>query len=179
MSTYIEQNLGKDEVLISKSRVHWVTLILRVVVAFIVYKICEWVIALFISFLSLIFKDMPVYVIVNVIVALLVILPPILQMFTTDLAFTNKKVLGKIGIINTKSLDSPLNKINNVSVSSGLGGKIFGYGTIIITTSSGSYLFKGMANANAFKLNLLEQISQFDEDKIKKQAVEMAQAMKS
>lgn len=162
MSTYIEQSLGKDEVLILTSRIHWATFILRVILSLIIFR-----------------SIAPFNILIAVIVVLIILLPPIVRIYATNLAFTNKKVLGKIGIINTKSLDAPLNKINNVSVSSGLGGKIFGYGTIIITTSSGAYSFKGIADANAFKTNLMAQINQFDEDRIKKQAMEMAQAMKN
>lgn len=103
----------------------------------------------------------------------------LIRMFTTDLGFTNKKIIGKTGLIKTQSLNSPLNKINDVGVSSGLFGKIFGYGNIVISTSSGRYVFKGVAKPNDFKNALHAQIDTFDEERIKKQAQEMAAAMKS
>lgn len=112
-------------------------------------------------------------------VGIFTIWKPLIAMLTTELGFTNKKVLGKVGLINTKAVDSPLNKINNASVSSGLWGKIFGFGTLCITTSSGTYLFGGIANANEFKSSLMAQVDQFDEDRIKKQATELAQAIKA
>ena len=102
----------------------------------------------------------------------------IIRICTTDLAFTNKRLLGKIGLINTKVLDTPLNKINNVSIEQGLGGKIFGYGTIVVSSSSAQYNFKGIKNPEVFRSRLMEQIDKFDEDRIKKQAQEMAKAMK-
>ncbi|MDR1688332.1 MAG: PH domain-containing protein [Clostridiales bacterium] len=112
-----------------------------------------------------------------VLVGFLTIWIPLIAFFTTELGFTNKKLIGKVGLIATKSVDSPLNKINNVSVSSGLWGKIFNYGTLHITTSSGAYLFVGVANAEQFKASLMAQVDQFDEDRIKKQATELANAM--
>ncbi len=103
---------------------------------------------------------------------------PLIMLFTTKLAFTNKRIIGKIGFVNTKSMDSPLNKINDVSISSGLFGKIFKYGNIKINTSSGTYFFKGIKKPQQFKTRLMAQIDQYDEDRIKKQAIEMASAIK-
>lgn len=102
----------------------------------------------------------------------------IVAKLTTELGITNKKVIGKTGWISTRQLDSPLSKINNVSVSNGLFGKLFNYVTIYITTSSGGYLFKGVARPNDFRANLLDQIERFDNDRIRKQALEIASAMK-
>lgn len=102
----------------------------------------------------------------------------VIRICTTDLAFTNKRLLGKVGLINTKVLDTPLNKINNVSVEQGLCGKIFGYGTIVVSSSSAQYNFKGIKNPETFRNRLMEQIDKFDDDRIKKQAVEMAKAMR-
>lgn len=103
----------------------------------------------------------------------------LIKIFTTKLNFSNKAVHGKVGLINTKELDTPLNKVNNISVSQGLFGKIFDYGTINITSSSGMYSFNYISKPNDFKSALLRQIDQFDEDRIKKQAETMANAMKN
>lgn len=113
-----------------------------------------------------------------VFIGFVTIIPALIRFFTTELGITNKRVIGKVGLINTKSLDSPLNKVNNVSVSSGLLGKIFGYGVVSVTTSSGSYLYKSVAHPEQFKEALLAQIDQYEEDRIKRQAQEMAYAMK-
>ena len=95
----------------------------------------------------------------------------------TELAITNKRIIGKIGVANTKSLDAPLNKIQNVSVSSSLFGKIFNYSTVCITTAAGSFNFGGIKNGESFKGMIMEQIDQAEEDRIKEQAVQMANAM--
>ena len=80
--------------------------------------------------------------------------------------------------MHTRRLDSPLNKINNVGVTQNLLGKIFNYGTIEIKTSSLLYEFKYISNPNEFLNKLNAQIEQYDEDRIKKQAEEIAKAMK-
>lgn len=96
-----------------------------------------------------------------------------------DLAITNKRVIGKTGLISTKALDAPLNKVQNASVANGLFGKIFNYGTVRIDTAAGTYTFYGIKNPNNFKTMLMNQIDQYEEDKIKQQAEEMAKSMAS
>lgn len=111
------------------------------------------------------------------------IIPPIIaiiriiQFFCIELAITDKRVIGKTGIISTKSLDAPLNKIQNCSAESGLIGKIFGYGTVKIMTASGTFNYVGVKEADVFKNRVLDQIEQYENDKIKAQAAEMAKAM--
>lgn len=112
------------------------------------------------------------------IIGFITIIPAVIKVLTTELIITNKRLYGKVGLINTKTLDTPLNKVNNVSVSSGLGGKIFKYGRIQVTSSSGEYNFDAIRSPESFKAQLMNQIDVFDEARIKKQAAEMASAMK-
>lgn len=93
------------------------------------------------------------------------------------LAFTNKRIVGKVGVIKTQALDAPLNKIQNCSVKQGLGGKIFNYGTIRVDTAAGKFEFVGVKDANGFKNALMAQTDKFEEDRMQQQASQMAQAM--
>lgn len=121
----------------------------------------------------------PHIILIPFFIGFITIIPVIIRMCTTELGITNKRVIGKIGWINTKSMDSPLNKIDNASVSSGLFGKLLGYGDVDILTSSDDYRYKGIARPEAFKAALMRQVDQYGEDQIKKQATELAQAIKS
>ena len=94
-----------------------------------------------------------------------------------ELAITDKRVIGKIGVFNTHSLDAPLNKVQNASVNQGFWGKIFNSATICIPTAARSFYFEGVKNAEAFKSMLMAQIEQYEEDRVKQQAAEMANAM--
>ncbi len=109
---------------------------------------------------------------------LLIILDFINYILGQKLDFTNKQVRGKIGILNTKRLNSPLNKINNAGVNQTLLGKIFNYGTICINTSSANYEFRYISNPNEFADSLNKQIDIYNDEKIKQQAMEFAKAMK-
>lgn len=101
----------------------------------------------------------------------------IIKFKNIELAVTSKRVVGKVGVINTKSLDAPINKVQNCSVKQNLSGKLFKYGTVTINTAAGEFSFPGVKDANAFKAALMAQMEQYDEDKMKQQAAYMAQAV--
>ena len=94
-----------------------------------------------------------------------------------ELAITNKRIVGKIGVANTDTLDAPLDKVQNVGVTQKLFGKLFNYGTVEIVTAAKKYEFGAIKNAEAFKGMVMSQIDQFSEDKMKQQAEMMAQSM--
>lgn len=97
--------------------------------------------------------------------------------FTTELAVTNKNVIGRVGFISKKVMSSPLNKVQNVSVSKRLFGSIFGYGKVKIDTAAGSYSFKYIKKPEEFKKVVFDQMEVFEKEKVKQQAAEMAAAM--
>lgn len=82
----------------------------------------------------------------------LAVFPHFISFLTSELAITNKRVVGKVGLIRTHSITSPLNKIQNVTVASGLFGKIFGYGGLKIETAGSSpVVFYGIKKPEEFK----------------------------
>lgn len=101
----------------------------------------------------------------------------LISMFTTELSLSNKRIVGKYGLINTQQMDSPLNKINSISISSGLFGKMFGYGNIVINTTATTYVFKNISQPEAFKHNVLDQMDKFEQARIQQQAQALAGAI--
>ena len=91
-----------------------------------------------------------------------------------EVILTNKRVVGKTGLINTTQMDSPLNMITSVAVNSGLMGKLIGYGTLQITTASTIYMFKFMSNADTLQQAIINQMQIFEDEKISKQAKAIA-----
>ncbi|MBR4823574.1 MAG: PH domain-containing protein [Spirochaetaceae bacterium] len=85
----------------------------------------------------------------------------LVAMLTTELYFTNKLIYGKVGFINTKDLTSPLDKIDHVSVESGLGGKLLGYGTIVVHSISGKYNFQFISHPEHFRDALLDTTERY------------------
>ena len=151
MGKYVEQNLNRNEIIVKKADLNPAKLV--------------WAWVGGILFFWLLFIPTIKAIIATV------------RFCHTELAITNKRIIGKVGVANTKSLDAPLNKIQNASVSSTLFGKIFNYSTVCITTAAGSYNFSGIKNGEAFKGMVMQQIDQAEEDRIKEQAAQMASAM--
>lgn len=151
MGKYVENNLGKNETIVKKADMNNL------------FLLSKWIFG--ILFFWLLF--------IPTIKALIATI----KFKNIELAITNKRVIGKVGVANTQALDAPLNKVQNASVSQTLGGKIFNYGTVRIDTAAGKFEFPAVKNADAFKGMLMAQIDQYEEDRVKQQAAEMANAM--
>ena len=148
---YVEQNLTKNETIVKRADKNPIALV------------CAWFFGIVFFFLLLI----PTIKAIKATIAYCRI----------DLAVTNKRVVGRYGILHTESLDLPLNKVQSVNVTQGLGGKIFNYGSVEISSAAGTMKFGYIKKADAFKNLILAQADQFEEDRMKQQASQMAQAM--
>ncbi len=179
----IENNLTKDETIVAKAETSMFSLISTIIRTALV--------GILIGLLLL----MPVFSMMrykfNAFAAAATILTPtilvpviytirdVLIIKTTELVVTTKKIFGKTGIINTKIMDAPLNKINNITVEQNLSGKIFKFGKVVITTSSGNYNFSFIKDADSFRRIVMNQIDIYDNERVKKQAEELAHSMTS
>lgn len=153
MGKYVESHLNKNEVIVQKAKLNGLMLFWKWV----------WGIVGAVFLLIPTFKAIAATIRFN----------------KTELAVTNKRIVGKIGVFNTKSLDAPLNKIQNTSAESKFFGKIFNYGTVIINTAAGEYKFFGVKNVEAFKGMVMNQIEEYEEQRMRDQANQMATAMAS
>lgn len=104
------------------------------------------------------------------------LIPAFLHKKFNILAITNKKIFGKVGIVKKQELESPLNKIQNIKIERTFWGRVFGYGTINITTDSGIYSFKYIRKTNEFKNKIMAQIEISEYDKMDIQAKKIAEA---
>ncbi len=52
---------------------------------------------------------------------------------TTELAITNKRVIAKFGFISRRTVEINLNKVESIQVDQGILGRLFNYGTLIIS----------------------------------------------
>ena len=151
MTKYVERNLGKNETIVKQA---------KLTIAFLVITWLKGILFCW-FFLIPLFKAIQATI----------------KHFRTELAVTNKKVLGRVGVFNTKALDAPLSKIQSISVTQPFFGKICNYGTVRVSTAAGDFIFEAIAAPDAFKGIVMAQIDQYEEDRIKQQAAEMAGAM--
>lgn len=96
-----------------------------------------------------------------------------------DLILTNKRVFGKCGLISTTQMQSPLNKIDSVSYSNGLIGKIIGYGTVEIATTSSHFKFRYVRDGQTFYNDIFNQVEISEKEKRIENAEAIANAIKN
>lgn len=56
----------------------------------------------------------------------------------SEFAVTNKRVLIKLGVLTTRSIELLLPKVEGIAVEQSLAGRLFGYGRIVVTGSGGT-----------------------------------------
>lgn len=83
-------------------------------------------------------------------------LPALYRLAANCIILTDKMIYSKKGLLKTKELTAPIDKIQNVEIKSGLIGKIFGYATVRIDTISGLYTLPGVKNADMLRNKFYE-----------------------
>ncbi|HSQ80145.1 MAG TPA: PH domain-containing protein [Casimicrobiaceae bacterium] len=127
--SYIDGNLLDGEQVVFRTRLHWKLLVgplLFAVTTLLVIPILAsqgaW------NSLALIAPAL----------GFLVLLTAFIRRQSSDFAVTNKRVMMKVGVFSTRSVELLLNKIEAIAVHQSLGGRIFGYGDIVVTGSGGT-----------------------------------------
>jgi len=62
----------------------------------------------------------------------------LVEFLGSEFAVTNKRVLIKVGIVNRRSLEMLLAKVETVRVEQSVAGRLLGYGTIVVTGTGGT-----------------------------------------
>ncbi len=112
----------------------------------------------------------------------------LLLWLSINLALTNKRIVGKVGILRVNSLDFHLDKIDHVQIKASLFGNLFHYYTLRVVSVGGAGFdngrtrtdkdtFVGISNAQEFKDMATRAIELHAEEARKAQAEEIARAM--
>lgn len=82
---------------------------------------------------------------------------------SNEYVLTNHRVIQQMGILNKRSVDSRLDKINNVEHRQSVWGRIFGYGEVAIDTASetGTSVFKNVSRPLDFKRAIVAASEQY------------------
>ena len=127
--SYVEKNLLKDEVIIARGKLSKI----------------RWVFAIILS----------LFLVWTIIAPILILLFVHFSNKNTEIAVTNKRIIGKTGIFSTNSIELKLDKIESIQTNT----NIFGYGNIIITGAGGTKeTFVLMADVQEFKQKANEVI---------------------
>lgn len=180
---FVDKMLTDGEYVILSAKKTWLRFIgdsIRYIFLYIVFLIPSVVIIT--AFLNYIPNKEQSYIYVLLTAGVLLlwqIFKDIMAYNSVELAITNKRVIGRIGFIKRKILDCPLNKIQNVSVTEPIFGRIFNYGTICVQTAgSGVQIsFQSIKKAMSVKNSIFAQMEKFDDERIMKQAIALGNGL--
>ena len=92
-------------------------------------------------------------------VGLLLATGPAIQYVTSEVAVTDKRVLGKVGFIERESDETLLSKVEAIAVDQGVLGRVFGFGTVTITGTGGTQeVFSRISEPLEFRRQIQSQI---------------------
>lgn len=143
---YIEKNLLDDEVVIYRAKIS---------LAFFLYPMC--VLGFLIWFSS---KIHAIALVFSVLFVIYVLLRIFFTILTTEFALTDRRIIGKKGIIFQRSMEILLNQVESIPISQPLDGRIFGFGTVTVTGTGGTReYFKSIKNPKELRKQVNNQIS--------------------
>jgi hypothetical protein len=127
--SYIERNLLNGESVLYRTQLHWKVYGIPVLLFLLVFlPLAVWAFA----------ADRAIWATLPLGLALLVLVPAWLKRRSSEFAVTNRRVIIKLGVLNTRSIELLLPKIEAIAVTQSLFGRMFGYGEIVITGSGGT-----------------------------------------
>jgi uncharacterized membrane protein YdbT with pleckstrin-like domain len=127
--SYIDGNLIEGERVVYRTRLHWLVFIGPLLLCAVVLLPIAW---------FLYQGSWRAYAWVPLAVALVVLLAAFIKRQSSDFAVTNKRVMMKVGVLSTRSVELLLNKVEAIAVNQSFAGRLFGYGDIVITGSGGT-----------------------------------------
>ena len=178
MKGYVERNLRKSEKVVAKCHVTW-TAFVPIVIRTILLIVAAWAIAELVVEIILDFryKGIPeegqisyfgsdewgmisgaayIFFAAVIVVSLISAAISIIKLVCIELVVTDKKIIGKTGVIYSNAIDAYLEKIDNFAIDESLWGRIFRYSTITIGTASITLRFPYMQNAAEFKNKVMD-----------------------
>jgi len=127
--SYLTNNLLTGETVTYRTKLHWKL--------YIVPALLDLVVLVPITFYVLM-SQRKWLALVTLTIAAAAFVPAYLRRMTSEFAVTNKRVLLKVGVLNTRSFELLLNKVEGIAVNQGLFGKLLNYGDIVVTGSGGT-----------------------------------------
>jgi uncharacterized membrane protein YdbT with pleckstrin-like domain len=156
---YVEDNLITGEKVSYRARLHWLLFIKPALIAIVIIGL-----AAFVFYAADLGRTLSAQTALLIWIGILVIadlplLSTVLKWRAAEFAVTNKRVILKMGFIQSKTAEMFLNKIESVGVDQSIAGRILGYGTVVIRGTGGSLEpFHHVLNPLRFRREIQEQI---------------------
>lgn len=126
--SYIDRHLLPGEVVTYRTRLHWKLFVMPVLIALLMASAIVWALS----------ASKTLYAIPPAVIALGVLFAAWIRRRSSEFAVTNKRVIIKLGVTTTRSMELLLSKVEGITVTQSLMGRLFGYGEIVVTGSGGT-----------------------------------------
>lgn len=126
--SYIDRHLLPGEVVTYRTRLHWKIFVVPVLGCLVLVALALWAMS----------ADRKPLAIPPVVIALILLLAAWIRRRSSEFAVTNKRVIIKLGVATTRSMELLLPKIEGITVTQSLWGRMFGFGEIVVTGSGGT-----------------------------------------
>ena len=141
--SYVENNLMTGENIIYNTKLHWYIFIWPII----------WLL------LTLLFIPFGLVAIIFLILSILTGISSLINYLTSEFYITDKRVIVKVGFIKRSSIEILLRKIEGIQVQQGIMGRVFGFGSIVITGTGGTKdPFHKISDPLKFRIKAQEQI---------------------
>ena len=127
--SYIDRSLLEVERVVYRTRLHWLMVITPVFLTALVMAPIAW-------FLWM--GTWSTYTWIPIAIWLAVLASAVIKRLSSDFAVTNKRVMMKVGVFSSRSVELLLSKIEAIAVNQSFVGRMFGYGDIEVTGSGGT-----------------------------------------
>jgi len=162
--SYIESNLVPGETVIYQTRLHWIVMLGHLLIGFLLLGLPG---ALLLYYAFSHSGDMDANTLhlsegggaALIVCGVVVILIGMVRRSATEMAVTNRRVVIKTGLMSRKTIEMLLNKVESIEVSETTGGRMLGYGTIVMIGTGGtSEPFREVAHPLEFRNQVQQQI---------------------
>ncbi len=145
--SYVKRNLLDGETVVYRARIHLIIFLLPIAIAVAgcaaAIYFASWYVAA-----------------VAVTLAIIVAIPRYIRYVCSEFAVTNKRVIVKVGLVNRQTLELVLAKLETIGVEQSVPGRMFNYGTIIVTGTGGTKEpFRDIAAPLEFRKHVQSQLA--------------------
>jgi uncharacterized membrane protein YdbT with pleckstrin-like domain len=140
--SFIEKNLANNEKIVYRGNLHWWIYVKNILLIILGVLIC-----------SAAGKSQGVNAVGGIIVfiALLGLVGSFMRASSSEFAITNRRVILKTGALKRKLVELQLTRAEGLRVDQGIIGRIFNYGSIIVTSGNVTESFSPIAQPYEFK----------------------------
>jgi len=156
---YVENNLITGETITYRARLHWILFVKPSLIALAILGIGALIFYAADLASALSTQAILITWAVLLIIAAIPVITATVNRHSAEFAVTNKRVILKIGFIQSKTAEMFLNKIESVGIDQTLTGRVLGFGTIVIRGTGGSLEpFHQVSAPLEFRKQIQEQI---------------------